>query len=40
MSKQKKNGNQTETAVSKINLVAAILNLISIILAIVEKMNE
>ena len=40
MSKQKKGGNQTESTTSKINLAAAVLSLISAILALAEKMTE
>ena len=40
MSEQRKSDNQTESTTSKINLVAAILSLISIVLAVVDKMRE
>jgi len=37
---KKKRGNQTDSLTSKINLIAAILNLITIVLVVVEKLLE
>ena len=37
---KKKSGNQTDRLTSKINLIAAILNLITIVLVVVEKLLE
>ena len=37
---KKKHGNQTDSLTSKINLIAAILNLITIVLVVVEKLLE
>lgn len=38
--RKKKNGNQTDRLTSKINLVAAILNLVAIILILLERLIE
>lgn len=41
MSKQKKKrGNQTDSLTSKINLIAAILNLITVALILLDKLLE
>ena len=37
---KKKCGNQTDSLTSKINLIAAILNLITIVLIVIEKLLE
>lgn len=37
---KKKSGNQTDRLTSKINLIAAILNLITIVLVVIEKLTE
>lgn len=38
--RKKKSGNQTDSLTSKINLIAAILNLITIVLVVIEKLAE
>lgn len=38
--RKKKSGNQTDRLTSKINLIAAILNLITIVLVVIEKLTE
>ena len=38
--RKKKSGNQTDSLTSKINLIAAILNLITIVLVVIEKLTE
>ena len=38
--RKKKNGNQTDRLTSKINLVAAILNLVTAVLLLIEKLSE
>ena len=38
--RKKKSGNQTDRLTSKINLTAAILNLITVILIVLEKLLE
>ena len=38
--RKKKNGNQTDRLTSKINLVAAILNLVAILLILLERLIE
>lgn len=38
--RKKKSGNQTDSLTSKINLIAAILNLITVILIVLEKLLE
>ena len=38
--RKKKNGNQTDSLTSKINLVAAILNLVTVVLIVLERLLE
>ena len=38
--RKKKNGNQTDRLTTKINLVAAILNLVAILLILLERLTE
>lgn len=38
--RKKKSGNQTDSLTSKINLIAAILNLVTIVLVVIEKLTE
>lgn len=38
--RKKKSGNQTDSLASKFNLIAAILNLITVILILLEKLLE
>ena len=38
--RKKKSGNQTDSLTSKINLIAAILNLITIVLVVIERLTE
>ncbi len=38
--RKKKNGNQTDRLTSKINLVAAILNLVTVVLIVLERLLE
>ena len=38
--RKKKSDNQTDSLTSKINLIAAILNLITIVLVVIEKLTE
>lgn len=40
MSRKKKSGNQTDSLTSKINLIAAILNLVAVALIALEKLLE
>ena len=37
---KKKSGNQTDRLTSKINLIAAILNLVTVLLIVLEKLIE
>ncbi len=38
--RKKKDGNQTDRLTSKINLVAAILNLVTVVLIVLERLLE
>lgn len=38
--RKKKSGNQTDSLTSKINLIAAILNLVTVALIVLEKLLE
>lgn len=38
--RKRKSGNQTDRLTSKINLIAAILNLVTVVLIVLEKLLE
>lgn len=38
--RKRKSGNQTDSLTSKINLIAAILNLVTVVLIVLEKLLE